>query len=183
MSLELIGLPRDVLINLALELAYPDILNLCKSAERFDRDLCQNNAFWKLKIQKEFNITSEQLAVTRYKAEIIYKNLLRLKDIYPELLDIVSLFDLNKFVPNMARYTRIKFETDYSDFIFLTLQDKVKSKIVSDIKGIKEADIKPDDLRINELIFTSFRRDISYYQVIEELEKYISDPTYKFRKI
>jgi hypothetical protein len=45
-------LPKDVLVLLAIDLDYADILRLCKSSSRMNRFVCQNENFWRNKLYK-----------------------------------------------------------------------------------------------------------------------------------
>lgn len=44
---------KDVLFLLALEMDDPSILNFCRSSKKFNEIVCNNNNFWRQKIEKE----------------------------------------------------------------------------------------------------------------------------------
>lgn len=46
------NLSKDVLILLAIEMDYADILNFCKSSKRIDNYVCKNKFFWLNKLSK-----------------------------------------------------------------------------------------------------------------------------------
>ena len=50
---------KDVLILFAMELDLPDILNLCFTEKRIDKNICKNNSFWFNKLLKDYNIEEE----------------------------------------------------------------------------------------------------------------------------
>lgn len=53
------NVPEDVIIQLALDLDLPDLLNLCRVSRRFDRNTCRNDIFWMNKSIRDFgrNVT------------------------------------------------------------------------------------------------------------------------------
>lgn len=59
MSLE--RLYRDPLVQIAKNLNYSDILNLCKTNSRFARDICNNVDFWVIKLQEKPYIQEEDI--------------------------------------------------------------------------------------------------------------------------
>lgn len=44
----------DVLRKIALELPPYDLISLCASKKSFYKDICKNNQFWRLKLEKDF---------------------------------------------------------------------------------------------------------------------------------
>tara|TARA_R110001599_G_scaffold44889_5_gene133243 strand:- start:94 stop:678 length:585 start_codon:yes stop_codon:yes gene_type:complete len=46
-------LDKDILVLFALELDLPELLSLCRTSKRINNLLCQNNNFWRRKIEKE----------------------------------------------------------------------------------------------------------------------------------
>ena len=49
------SLPKDLLIQLALELDLPSILNYCRSSKKFNNLICNNYTFWMNKHIRDFN--------------------------------------------------------------------------------------------------------------------------------
>lgn len=49
-------LPKDILLKLAMELDLSEILNLCESDKKINDNICENNWFWKEKLQKDFYV-------------------------------------------------------------------------------------------------------------------------------
>lgn len=67
------NLPKDLLIVLALNLEYEEILNLCQTNKRVNDIVCKNKLFWKQKLVKEYpNINIDN--VTNYKGLYGYLN-------------------------------------------------------------------------------------------------------------
>ena len=52
MSLE--QLPKDVLIEIALNLDAPNLINFCKIQKRQNQAICQNEHFWRQKLLKDY---------------------------------------------------------------------------------------------------------------------------------
>ena len=48
-------LPKDLVIQLALELDLPSILNYCRSSKKFNHMICDNYTFWMNKHIRDFN--------------------------------------------------------------------------------------------------------------------------------
>lgn len=46
--------PKDISALLALELNYPNIVNLCLSNKKFNREICGNESFWLNKLKVDF---------------------------------------------------------------------------------------------------------------------------------
>jgi hypothetical protein len=64
-------IPKDILIQLALELDILSLLNFCKSSKRFNTITCQNNLFWFNKLNKDFNYSDTKI----YNKDTNYRNL------------------------------------------------------------------------------------------------------------
>lgn len=47
-------LPKDVLIEIALNLNAIDLLNFCKLQKRETQAICQNENFWRRKLVKDY---------------------------------------------------------------------------------------------------------------------------------
>lgn len=48
------NVPKDILVLIALELDLPNLVNLCRSHKEINRKVCQNDAFWIQKLQRDF---------------------------------------------------------------------------------------------------------------------------------
>ena len=46
---------KDLIQKIALDLNYPDIIDLCLSSKRMNQFVCQNEFFWINKIKKDYN--------------------------------------------------------------------------------------------------------------------------------
>lgn len=50
----MIRVTKDISALLALELNYPDIINLCTTHRKFNREICENESFWRNKLNNDF---------------------------------------------------------------------------------------------------------------------------------
>lgn len=49
-------LPKDILVSIAIELDFPQIVNFCKTSKRFNESICKNENFWISKLNKDYEI-------------------------------------------------------------------------------------------------------------------------------
>ena len=54
MAADLERLPKDVLIEMALDYELNDILNLCLTSNRLNSVLCDNDEFWRQKLERDY---------------------------------------------------------------------------------------------------------------------------------
>jgi len=82
-------LPKDILFKMALDLDFPEILNLCKSDEKIYEKLCkdQNSWFWVEKLKNDFYVNYNNIE-TSENPQSMYFNLN--KDFDNALIDIYS---------------------------------------------------------------------------------------------
>ena len=52
----MLKLNRDELIMIGYELGFIDIINLCKSSQKINKQLCENRNFWINKLKKDYDI-------------------------------------------------------------------------------------------------------------------------------
>ena len=52
--MDISSLPKDVILLLALELNYPDIISLCQTSSRFNQLVCQSDSFWRNKMLRDY---------------------------------------------------------------------------------------------------------------------------------
>jgi len=45
---------KDILIKLALDLDIPDLISLCRTNKSINNKICNNNNFWRIKLNKEY---------------------------------------------------------------------------------------------------------------------------------
>jgi hypothetical protein len=53
-------LPKDVLVLLAMEMSYPEILKFCQTNKNINRAVCKNNYFWRNKLYKDYPSLEEK---------------------------------------------------------------------------------------------------------------------------
>lgn len=172
-------LPKDVLMELALELNLPDIVSLCRTSSRIDRDVCENSIFWRNKIRKDFPEAKYMSKNTRQ----IYLKLDKIKKEYPELKNILSLIIVDNF--EFAGFIDNKVLN-----LLNSLDEKVRLKIVNDYN---KQEIYGRDNQISqstgEAIINFMSKAGLYYNeeyenyydsLIEQLKKYIKTPNITF---
>ena len=98
------SLPTDVLIQMALEYDLYEILALCRTASRFNTKLCQNNDFWRRKMQRDY---PEQFEKIRQKG---------INDRWRELYNLNFAFKNNKanFIPLGKKFVSETIREQYS---------------------------------------------------------------------
>lgn len=52
--MDILSLPPDLWIQIAMELSLPDILSLCASNSNFEERVCKSSNFWRRKIVRDF---------------------------------------------------------------------------------------------------------------------------------
>jgi hypothetical protein len=94
MSLE--QLPKDVLIELAMELPLKDVTKLCQSSARFNESICNSNIFWQKKVLRDFNVLVDVNQAKRIYKEIVEnrKRCLELQNKYRQDRVLTSLFNM-----------------------------------------------------------------------------------------
>ena len=48
---------RDLLVEMALNLSLPELVNLCRTSKQINRDLCDSKYFWLRKLKKDYGVT------------------------------------------------------------------------------------------------------------------------------
>lgn len=46
--------PKDIRIKIALELSPPDLIHFCATERKQNRDICNSETFWRLKLEKDY---------------------------------------------------------------------------------------------------------------------------------
>lgn len=64
-------LPLDVIKYMALELDIPELLSLCKTSRKLNKELCENKMFWLNRLIHEYDITRLDIP-TNYTAKTYY---------------------------------------------------------------------------------------------------------------
>ena len=80
--------PKDVLIEIALDLSLPDLLSLCRSSST--SFICQSDVFWAKKLRKDYGIVGVE------NPKLAYKNIPIFKDHCKNLLKrkVVNSYDI-----------------------------------------------------------------------------------------
>ena len=68
-------LPKDVLVQMALELDLPEILSLCNTSVKMNVSVCRNRDFWINKLRYDYDIgfQKEKVNNPRQYYEFVYK--------------------------------------------------------------------------------------------------------------
>lgn len=92
-------LPKDILIEIALNLNPDDVINFCKSAKRENQVICQNEHFWRRKLVKDYpEYFNFELTEINYKT--IYINMF----IFHQEIHRFTRDFLNRFFGESQRY-------------------------------------------------------------------------------
>jgi len=90
------NLSTDALIHLALNMEIPALINLCNISGKINAATCNNSAFWKLRLNKDYNITDVPVGQTnRTYYNFINQQLISEIDINNVLLTATQANDLN----------------------------------------------------------------------------------------
>ncbi len=106
------SLPKDVLVLLAFDLDYADILKLCSSTKRINRAICDNEYFWRNKLYKTYPFArklQEKYPITNFRK--FYQDVERNKALRGNGEERVGSFDMPSFIKPELR----NFFT-YADF-------------------------------------------------------------------
>ncbi len=83
------NLNRDELISLAVELDLPSLLNFCKMNKRTNDKICNNEIFWKTKLNKDFpNFVNRQ---NSYKKQYLFLNKILTRKRFEDILKKPSI--------------------------------------------------------------------------------------------
>ena len=172
-------LPKDVLMMLALDLNLPDIVRLCRTSSRIDKDVCENSYFWRQKISKDFPTAKYQSKDTRQ----IYLNLDKMLTKYPELKDILPLIIVDKF-----KFSKILDDRPVN--LLNSLDEKVRIKMMNDYN---KHEIYSRTRKVSESSGTEILSFIEkagmyygeeyenyYMDLIEQLKEYLKNPNMTF---
>ena len=96
-------LPKDVLVMLAIDLDYADILKLCTSSSRINRMVCQNDYFWRSKLYKTYPLAVkrlQQFPVSDLKKFYgkFDREMKRVTTLHPTVDYTITSFDLPRFI-------------------------------------------------------------------------------------
>lgn len=173
------SLPKDVLLMMLLDLDLSDIVSLCQTSSRIDKDVCKNSNFWGNKIRKDFPDAKYTSLNTRQ----IYLKLDKIKKEYPELKSILSLIIVDNF--KFAGFIDNKVLN-----LLNSLDEKVRIKIMNDYNkhesyGRVEQISQPTGEAIIDLIskaglYYNEEYEAFYDSLIEQLEQYIKNPNITF---
>jgi len=168
-------LPKDILIEIALDLNLQDVFGYCLSSKYINERVCENKFFWINKLYKDFNIYHRESKLSAKKYYLEINNLLKKYNFnFDKLLRYGFIYNRNDLV-KIAIYKNASL----SDFNF------------NDFQKIKLLDEKLIDILFNEKTktiknMTEFVNLLSYndrdekLQVIYYLYDFIFPKTLKF---
>jgi hypothetical protein len=111
-------LPKDVLILLALELDEPSISKLCGSSKRLNEIICDNQLFWKKKLEKERPGLIELISI-----RIWNNSPLNYKQIYKDLLEEKYSYSVKYITNPLQIYGVIEGLLEDYDFIEAKIEE------------------------------------------------------------
>jgi hypothetical protein len=126
MQKEMENLGKDVLILLAMELNYGDILKFCTSSNKINNIVCKNNHFWRNKLYKD------------YPSYTFSKNytLENFREIYEQMMEMDKLLE-NTTVTRMIGYNTAVF---------------LKPEMINFLTNVDFGNIKGTNIPINFLL-------------------------------
>ncbi len=147
--------PKEIMMKIAMDMDYDDILSLCNSHPRINKFLCKNDQLWKNKFKKEFK---RQLRyVEAYK---IVKDNENMKNISPSIkngLDAEYNFERLKYSAQKELY-----------HLIFSIVDLSINQSVNNILNINENDITELNIDLNDRGYAPYS-DINGDQFVLEL--------------
>jgi len=125
-------LPKDILIEIALDLDLQSILGYCLSSKYINEKVCENKNFWVNKLYKDFNIDHRESKLSAKKYYLELNNLLKKYD-----LDALLSYGLKNDRNDLIKIA-INKNANLTDFNF------------NDFQKIKLLDEKLIDILFNE---------------------------------
>lgn len=139
------NIPKDISVEIALNLSPIDIVRLCATNKKFSREICNSNDFWRRKLQKDYPDETRQIEgqilsnpknvyITRFTA--VSK---LIEDFIPEFIEIVF--------GDFGKYLNEKYREDAFTAIYDVYEDVNKNYATAIKKRIEVSgpELHPDD--------------------------------------
>lgn len=155
-------LPKDLLIELALELPGKDLITLCQTSQRYNF-ICNSQTFWGKKLWKDFNVNEEINPKHKYK---VLKN--------KEICNQKVLEGKRGYVLNEISEDNFDNRDDYLVYLFLIAKILEKGKGLSDYyKGLYDRYIEKINYKYGNKIlrYTEFPSAEEYQIFLDLLER------------
>lgn len=167
-------LPDDMIYEVALQLPYFGVINLCNTNQKYNAALCQNEQFWQLKYKKDFTEFDKQ----EYEKELAYWTQWFPSDIlsYDEYINNKFIGASNKweilysntFYATMANITNIifkrfdvwaKYDNDYDD-----RKHKIATALIKFVEKGQVNKISTVVTKIKKLLETHYKDFNDWYR-------------------
>lgn len=155
-------LPKDILIELALELPIKDLIALCQTSQKYNY-ICESNAFWRKKLLKDYNIIENN-------PKQIYK---QIKE-NSEICNKKVLNGKRGYVLNEITQDDFKDADDYLIYIFLLSKILEKGQNIPNYyRGLYDRYIEKINYKYNNKILrdTEFPTEEEYEIFLNLLRK------------
>jgi len=145
-----LNFPADIKRQIALKLHPSDVIKLCKLSSEYNNDICNNNDFWRLKLQLDFPtrfnlLTSQGIVFKNPKATYI-REFLAISTEIDKFLDNINIktSDKNRKPVFDKIYSKIdesydtyneKFSTTFAEWIYENIFNN-KTKLIRQYHGI-----------------------------------------------
>tara|TARA_R110001599_G_scaffold115575_3_gene282432 strand:- start:117 stop:710 length:594 start_codon:yes stop_codon:yes gene_type:complete len=111
------NLPADVQRHLALELEPYSLISLCSSSKSFYKDICSNDSFWRLKIEKDFYPVFKNIQNMNHHLINPKKTYMRLFTKLSEVIEQELQKELQKEVDSSPERSRLLYKVMYDSFL------------------------------------------------------------------
>tara|TARA_R110002153_G_scaffold107706_2_gene247860 strand:- start:271 stop:810 length:540 start_codon:yes stop_codon:yes gene_type:complete len=111
------NLPADVQRHLALELEPYSLISLCSSSKSFYKDICSNDSFWRLKIEKDFYPVFKNIQNMNHHLINPKKTYMRLFTKLSEVIEQELKKELQKEVDSSPERSRLLYKVMYDSFL------------------------------------------------------------------
>ena len=135
-------LPKDVAIEMALNLSAPDLISFC-SASKSQNRICNSNDFWRRKLEKDY---PEELLQFYQTGEPVNNP----KEVYINKFTFIS----RKIEEFVHEFIEKIFNKNFSKFLTKEYKKEIYSRlyqIYESVKTNKNADVDVDDIIIHFL--------------------------------
>ena len=150
------NLPKDVIVEMALNLLPVDVVNFC-IVSKLQNKFCNSNDFWRRKLEKDY---AEEVFHS-YVTEIPIENP---KQIYINRFTFVSK-KIEAFIPN---FISDFFHEDFKNFLTQEYNNKLYSNLYDIYENMKNYK-NEDDIDMNDMIVIKLRPFVPHNAAYEDL--------------
>ena len=150
------SLPKDVVIEMALNLSPDDLINLCSVSKSLNR-ICNSNDFWRRKLEKDY----PEEVFHSYITEIPIENP---KQIYINKFTFVTK-KIHIFIPNFISEF---FHEDFKNFLTQEYNNKLYLSLYEIYENMKNYK-NEDDIDIDNMIVIKLRPFVPHNAEYDDL--------------